>query len=163
MQASFTRLDDALIERLFQPLADTIMNRFGLDRLRAACLCLDGASLAWIISQAGALGQAVSGWNAGTACLHVLLLILGLAAMTSLRSLFQRISTRGANPLRSAMVPHRGLALALLIGQALTVYGLAGWAELAMLGLAAAALYLSACRPRPPVRRSAAWLLDAKA
>lgn len=163
MQASFTRLDDALIERLFQPLADTIMGRFGLDRLRAACLCLDGASLAWIIAQAGALGRDVTHWNAGSAFLHFLMLVLGLAAMTSLRSLFQRLSTRGANPLRSAMLPHRGLALALLVGQFLTVYGLAGWAELLMLGLAAIALYLGACRPRPPVRRSAAWLLDAKA
>jgi len=162
MHASFSRLDDALIERLFQPLADTVMDRFGLDRLRAACFCLDAASLAWIVSQAGGLGRDVGGWDAGPACLRLLLLVLGLAAMSSLRTLFQRMVAGGANPLRVAMVPHRGLALALFLGQLMTAGGLAGWAELAMLGLAAAGLYLGACRARPPAHRRVAWLADAK-
>ena len=81
--------------------------------------------------------------------------------MTSLRSVFQQMVARGANPLRAAMVPHRGLALALFVGQLVTAGGFAGWAELAMLGLATTGLYLGACRPRPPAHRRAGWLAEA--
>ena len=79
----------------------------------------------------------MNGWSAGEACLRFLLLVLGLVAMTSLRSVFQQMVARGANPLGAAMQPHRGLALALFVGQLVTsLGGFAGWAELAMLGLA---------------------------
>jgi hypothetical protein len=164
LQQSFARLDDALIERVFQPLSDLIMQRFGLDRLRAACFCLDGASLAWILSQAGALGNAATGWHATQLCWRAVMLVLGLMAMSSLRSLFQRMAgRRAANPLRSAMAPHRCLALAMLLAQLVDIGSLAGWAALAMLGLVVVGMYFSACLPRPPLHRRAARLADAKA
>ncbi|MBV9248028.1 MAG: hypothetical protein JO227_02115 [Acetobacteraceae bacterium] len=163
MISKLARFDDALIERVFQPLADSIMDRFGIDRFRAACFCLDAASIAWILSQAGVLGDAVTQWNAGVAFLRLLLLILGLASLTSLRSLFRRVSgSRRANPLRPAMLPHRGAVLVLLVAQLAQLDGVATLAELAMLSSVACALYLSACAPRPPAHRRAAWWAEAR-
>jgi hypothetical protein len=156
MQASFSRFDDALIERAFQPLADSITTRIGLDRLRIAGLCLDAASLAWIVSQAGALADAMTQSDPIAAVFRVVLLLLGLVALTSLRTLFRRVGARtGANPLRVAMLPHRGIVLALLVARLPTLTGFAGMADLAMLGFAACALYLGACASRPPVQRNA--------
>jgi hypothetical protein len=159
MQASFARFDNALIEYVFQPLADSITYRIGLDRLRVARCCLDAASIAWILSQAGSLSQAVTQWDSGAAFLRLLLLILGLAALTSVRTLFRRVASRGgANPLRAAMLPHRGVILALLVARLLALSGFDGAADLAMLGFAACALYLGACATRPPVQRRAGRL-----
>lgn len=164
MQRNLARLDDVLIERLFQPLADTVQNRFGVDRLHAACFCLDGAALAWIASQAGTLGHAVSHWHGTLAIGRGLLLLLGLVAITSLRTLFQRLPRRpGANPLRASMLPHRSMALILLAAQCVDLTSLGGWTELAMLALIAVALYFSACLPRPPAHRRATNLVGAEA
>ena len=55
MLRRFAALDDTLIDRWFQPLADQITGRFGIGRFRAATLCIDGAAFAWLLSQAGAL------------------------------------------------------------------------------------------------------------
>jgi hypothetical protein len=159
MQASFAHIDDALIERVFQPLADSAASRTGLDRLRLAALFLDAASIAWILSQAGVLTQAVTQWNVGDGFLRILLLLLGLAALTSLRTAFQRVRVRnGANPLRVTMLPHRGVALALLAARLIALGGFAGVADLAMLGCATCALYLGACATRPPEHWRKRWL-----
>ncbi len=164
MRHSFARLDDSLIEGAFQPVSDIISERFGLDRLRAACFCLDGASLAWVLSRAGILSDALRPTEIGSACLQVLLLVLGLVALTSLRTLFHRVAgSRAANPLRAAMLPHRAVVLALIVAQSLNLTGMPDLAGLAMLGLAAAALYFSACTSRPPARRRVGRLADAKA
>ena len=88
MQASFVRFDNALIEHVFQPLTDLITGRIGLDRLRVVGICLDAASIAWILSQADALTHAVTQWDAGASFLRMLLLLLGLVALTSLRLYF---------------------------------------------------------------------------
>jgi hypothetical protein len=151
MQARFARIDDALIERVFQPLADSAAYRTGLDRLRLATLFLDAASIAWILSQAGALTRAVAQWDASDGFLRILLLLLGLAALTSLRTAFHRVRViNGSNPLRVTMLPHRGVVLALLAARLMTLGGFADMADLAMLGFAASALYLGACATRPP-------------
>jgi hypothetical protein len=159
MQASFARIDDALIERVFQPLADSAACRTGLDRFRLAAFFLDAASVAWILSQAGTLTEAVTQWDAGAGCLHVLLLLLGLAALTSLRTAFHRVRvSNGANPLRVTMLPHRGVVLALLAARLMALGGFAGTADLAMLGFATCALYLGACATRPPEHGRSRWL-----
>jgi hypothetical protein len=159
MQASFARFDSALIERVFQPLADLITDRIGLDRLRVVGLCLDAASIAWILSQAGALTHAVTQWDGAASLPRVLLLLLGLVALSSLRVVFRRARIRnGANPLRAAMLPHRGIVLALLVARLVALGGFAGVADLAMLGFAGCALYLGACAAPPPVRRRSRWL-----
>jgi hypothetical protein len=159
MQASFARFDSALIEHVFQPLADLITDRIGLDRLRAVGICLDAASVAWILSQAGALTHAVTQWDAAASILRILSLVLGLIALTSLRVVFRRARIRnGANPLRAAMRPHRGIVLALLAARLVALAGFAGMADLAMLGFAGCALYLGACAARPPVHRRSQWL-----
>jgi hypothetical protein len=159
MQASFARFDNALIECVFQPLANSVTYWIGLDRLCIAVYCLDAASVAWVLSRAGALTKATTQWQAGAASLRVLLLLLGLMALTSLRTLFRRVGTRsGANPLRVTMLPHRCVVLALLAARLPALGGFSGVADLVMLGFAACALYLGACAARPPVRRRIRWL-----
>jgi hypothetical protein len=159
MQVSFARFDNALIECVFQPFADSVNCWSGLDRLCIAGYCLDAASVAWVLSRAGALTRAMTQMQAGTASLRVLLLLLGLMALTSLRTVFRRVGARGgANPLRVTMLPHRCVVLALLAARLLTLGGFAGEADLAMLGFAACALYLGACVAGPPARRRTRWL-----
>jgi hypothetical protein len=56
------------------------------------------------------------------------------------------------------MLQHRCVVLALLAARLPALAGLAGGADLAMLGFAACALYLGACTTRPPVHRHSRWL-----
>jgi hypothetical protein len=158
MQLSFISFDDVLIERVFQPVCDTMADRLGVDRRRAACFCIDLASVGWILSQAHPLSAAVLGWEAGSAFLRVVLLLLGLVALTGLRGLFGRLSADAkANPLRLAMRPHRAVILLMLFARLVALSGLSvpALADLAMLGFAAVALYLGACAAPPPMRRRA--------
>jgi len=158
MFGRFAYFDTALIEQVFQPAADTIAHRLGLDRLRLAGFCLDAASIAWILSQAGSLSAAVTHWQASTAFLRVLLLMLGLLALCSLRVALQRAgAAKGLNPLRVAMLPHRGVLLALLAWRLVTLGSFANAADLAAMLAALCALYLGACAtpPRKPLSRNA--------
>jgi hypothetical protein len=149
----FASFDSALIERVFQPAADAVAYRLGLDRLRVAGFCLDGASIAWILSQAGSLSDAVTQWQACTAFLRLVLLMLGLLALCSLRVAFRRvIAAKGMNPLRVMMLPHRGVVLALLAARLPALDGFASTADFAALLCAICALYLGACTPPPPAR-----------
>ena len=154
----FAALDDNLIDRMFQPLADRIAGRLGIGRFRAATLCIDGAALAWLLSQAGALAEAVSGGGAAACWMPALTLLLGLVALTSLRTLFQRASggRTTANPLRQAMRLHRAAVLLLLLARLARLgYGVsfADAADLAMLVAATASLYFGACSGAPPMAR----------
>jgi hypothetical protein len=157
MRKTFATLDDVLIERLFQPATDLISDRTGLSRATAACFCVDVASLAWIVSQSRGLSDAVTGWDAATAFLDLSLLVLGLVALISLRTLFRRAGSKQANPLRQTMRPHRAVVLLMLVTRLVQLHGpgLADVADLAMLLCAASALYLGACAKPPPARR--AW------
>ena len=158
MLRNFARFDGILIERVFQPIADTISHRMALDRLRLAGFCVDAASVAWVLSQAGGLSAAVAHSQPAEASLRLLLLLLGLVALRSLRELFGRVgAAKGANPLRVAMLPHRGVLLALLVARLPALGSFAAAADLIMLLLAVCALYLGACASRPPVRRRSPW------
>jgi hypothetical protein len=163
MWQTFASLDDVLIERLFQPVADLVSHRIGLSRTASACFCLDGAALAWILARGPGLSDAVNGREAGTAALGLSLLLLGLVALTSLRTLFRRAGGKQANPLRQAMRRHRGVVLLMLLARLaqLRSPGLADAADVAMLLCAAAALYLGACAEPPPVRRRSEAFLPA--
>jgi len=158
MRKTFAALDDALIERVFQPVSDIISHQTGLTRTWTTCFCLDIASLGWIVARAGGLSGAVSAWDADTAFLDLMVLLLGLVALVSLRTLFRRAATRKANPLRLAMQPHRAVLLLMLAARLAQwqTPALADLADLAMLLSAVAGMYLGACAERPPVR--AAWL-----
>jgi hypothetical protein len=160
---TFAPVDDALIERLFQPASDLLAYRVGLSRATAACFCIDLASLSWIASRAGGMSGSVAAGNAGGATLEFALLLLGLAALISLRTLFRRAGGKQANPLRLAMRPHRAVVLLMLAARLLQLQapGLGPAADLAMLVFAASALYLGACNERPPIRRSWAALVPA--
>ncbi|WP_428531071.1 hypothetical protein [Rhodopila sp.] len=154
MRKAFAALDDALIERLFQPASDLIRYRVDVSRETAACFCVDMASLAWIASRLPKLSIAVTTWDASAGFADMALLLLGMVALVGLRIVFRRPTTAQRNPLRSAMRPHRGIALAMLAAD-LTQPGvprLANMADIATLVFAAAALYLGACSQRPPVR-----------
>jgi hypothetical protein len=157
MRKTFAALDDGLIERVFQPVSDMVTHQTGLTRTQTAGLCLDIASLGWIIARTDGLSGAVATWDAGAAFLDLMLLLLGLVALVSLRTLFRRTATRTTNPLRPAMQPHRAVLLLMLAARLVQwqTPTLADAADLAMLLSAAAALYLGACAEQPPIR--AAW------
>lgn len=163
MRQMFAPLDDMLIERLFQPLSDLITYRAGGDRAGTACLCINLASFAWIVSRAPGLSDAVLSWRSGTACLDLLFLLLGLVALISLRTLFRRAGRKHGNPLRPAMQPHRAIVLLMIATRLLQLQspGLAEAADIAMLIFATSALYLGACTEPPPVRRDLAVLVPA--
>ncbi|HEY4042082.1 MAG TPA: hypothetical protein VGM32_09600 [Rhodopila sp.] len=163
MRNTFALLDDVLIERMFQPAADFIALWSGLSRSAAACCCVDGASVAWIVSRAPRLADVVSAWDAGPAFLRLTLALLGLVALASLRVLFRRAGCRHANPLRPAMRPHRAVALLMLLSclARLHAAGLEEAAETVMLMCSAAALYLGACAERPPLRRGGRFFVPA--
>lgn len=155
MRQTFASFDDLLIERVFQPLSDSMSYRFGLHRLLAASTCIELAAVAWALSQAPDLSNAVLGWQAASALIHLVLLLLGLTALLSLRRLFRRVAATTGNPLRRAMQPHRAVVLLLLTARLVALHGMgmAETADLAMLGLAGMALYLGACATPPPLHR----------
>jgi hypothetical protein len=155
MRKTFVALDDALIERVFQPVFNFVSRRLGVTRAVAACFCIDIASLAWIVSRAQGVSDAVAAWDATTAFLDSALLLLGFTALISLRTLFRRATAKKqTNPLRLAMQPHRAVVLLMLVARLaqLQPIGLADIADLGMLACAAAALYLGACIEPPPLR-----------
>lgn len=155
MLKTFVSFDDWLIERVFQPLCAFISGACSLRRVQAACLCLDVASLAWILSRMDGLSQAVTEWDPTHALFSMAVLLTGLVALTALRTLFRRHNRLGANPLRLAMRPHRGVLLLMLATRLVQMqgFGRAEIADGAMLLAAALALYLGACVEPPPVRR----------
>ena len=163
MRKTFAPVDDVLIERLFQPASDLITQRIGLSRAKAACFCIDLASLSWIASRVRGISGSVTEWNASGAFLDFALLLLGLVALISLRTLFRRAVGKHGNPLRLAMQPHRAVVLMMLIARLVQLQapGLGEAADLAMLVFAASALYLGACTERPPIRRGWAVLAPA--
>ncbi len=160
MRKTFASIDDTLIERLFQPVTDLLANRLGFGRTSAACLCIDAASLSWIMSRARGLSDDAASWQVAPSLFDAGILLLGLVALLSLRTLFRRTGTRQANPLRLAMRPHRALVLLMLAARLvqLQASGLSGLADMAMLVCAASALYLGACGQPPRLRHATAWV-----
>jgi hypothetical protein len=163
MRTKFAPFDDALIERLFQPATDLVSHWLGLGRIWTTCVCIDLASLSWIVSRAGGMSRSVTEGNVGGAALDVSLLLLGLVALLSLRTLFRRAGGKQGNPLRLTMLPYRAVALLMLVARSfeLQAPGLAEFADVGSLVFAVAALYLGACGEPPPVRRSWAAVVPA--
>ena len=157
MRTTFAMLDDALIERLFQPAADLITKQTGFTSTIAACLFSDASSLSWIVSRGLGLPDAIVSIDLGVACLDLVLLMLGLVAMICLRMLFQRMAAGHANPLRVAMQPHRAIVLLMLVARLVQIRfaDVADAADVSMLICTTTALYLGACMERPVLRRAA--------
>ncbi|WP_428491484.1 hypothetical protein [Rhodopila sp.] len=155
MPTTLATLDDAIIERLFQPAADLVRDRIGVHRETAACFCIDSAALAWIVSRTPGFSEFVTAWNASAAVANLLILLLGLVALVGLRAVFRRATAGRGNPLRPAMRPHRAGVLLMLAADLLPLHvpGLANTADIAMLVFAASALYLAACSEQSPLRR----------
>lgn len=167
MPKAFTPLDNILFQKLFQPMSDMAAQRMGIGRGSAACLCLDLASLSWIVSRTTGLSGAIShgARDNGVAFLDLSLLLLGLAAFISLRIMFRRSATAQANPSRLSMRPHRAVVLLMLGARLMQLRALnfADAGDIAMLMFATSALYLGACTEPPPVRRIWPSLLAARA
>jgi len=155
MRKIFGPIDDLLIERLFQPVSDFVTHRTAFSRPMASCFCIDVASFAWIASRVRGLSEAVVTSDPGSAFVDLAVLLLGLVALVSLRTLFRRAGNKPANPLRLAMQPHRAIIVLMLAARLLQLRdsNLADGAEVLMLLCATSALYLGACVERPPVRR----------
>jgi hypothetical protein len=160
---SFAELDDWLLERLFQPAADFLARYGGWEHGTAARFCVDVAAVAWIAARGPALSTAGMHDPAGSA-MGAGLLGLGLIALVCLRILFRwAAASRHGNPLRTAMQPHRAVALLLLLVRLaqLRMPHLADAADLVMLLFSVSALYLGACAEPPPVRRGGKLLAPA--
>lgn len=166
MKERFTQVDDALIDRLFQPLADWMNHHMALGPNRAARASIDLAMLAWVCAQAGAAAQALGSQNVRSCTIDGAVMVAGLWAFTILRNVFQRTDSVAkararaqANPLRPAMQPHRAACLFWMIGLAVkTIAAPAEFGALALLAVGAfatAAVYIGACTNHPPKWREA--------
>lgn len=164
MKESFAHIDDVLIDRLFQPLADWMNHYLAFGTGRAARAAIDLASLAWILAQAGAVADAVALHDARSCVFFAGAVVLGLCAFSILRNVFQRADSANnagaqtqANPLRPGMQLHRVVCLTWMI--ALAIKTIAAPFELTSLALfavgvfATAAVYIGACTNQPPKRR----------
>lgn len=163
MRAALTRLDDTLIDRVFQPLVDWMSEHLSLDCFLVARVCTDMAALAWVVSQAGDVVTALGSADSSPATLRFVLLVLGLGAITVLRTLFQHVGSGGkaaarANPLRAGMQVHRFMCQFWLVGllakTAAAPFGLAAMGLLAVGMCATLAAYFGACSNPPPKRHA---------
>lgn len=155
MRKFFAPFDDALLDRLFQPLAGALRHRYGLRRDGMAGFCVSAATICWTVARSAGLSEAIAADDMATVATSSAILLLGLGALVSFHCLSRRAPTAAANPLRSTMLPHRAIVLLLLVTRLIPPVGPAvhDVADTAMLLFAAAALYLSACSDPPPVRR----------
>jgi len=158
MNDIFARVDDALIDRLFQPLADWMARLLTLRPDRAARAGLDLATLAWIGAEAGAMAQAMRTHDVPSAFTRAALMIAGLWAFTIVRAVFQRAGgARQANPLRPGMQLHRVFCLLWILGLAAkAIAAPSGTEPLALLAtglFATASVYIGACTNPPPAWR----------
>jgi hypothetical protein len=170
MRERVAQFDDALIDRVCQPIVDRLGAKLPVDCYRLARTLNDGAALAWILSQAGGVAGALAVGNVPLAGAQGLLIVIGLAALTTLRRVFDgrqgpRSSTGArANPLRPAMFLHRlGCLLGLGAQVVSALPGPAGFAGVLIIAvslLTAASVYIGACSAPPPQRHAStnrAW------
>jgi hypothetical protein len=163
MQERIARLDDALIDRFCQPIVDRLAAETSVDCFRLARLCNDAASLAWILSQARGVSSAVTTGNVALAGAQGALILIGLAALATLRRVFEgKPGSRSshaarANPLRPAMLLHRlGCLLGLGVQVLSAIPGPAGLSQGLIVGMClmtTASVYIGACTSPPPERR----------
>ena len=171
MQEKIAGLDDALIDRVCQPVVDRFAAGTSVDCYRLARQCNDAAALAWILSQAGCASDAFATGNIALAGAEGALILIGLAALTTLRRVFdgqqgsRSSTTARANPLRPAMFIHRlGCLLWLgtqLISTLINPGGFSAMLTLVMGFMTTASVYIGACSSPPPEKRrqtSRDWL-----
>ena len=169
MNEGFAQLDDALIDRVFQPLADWVEHHTEFDVFRIARLCIDLAALAWIVSQAGNVAKTAASGNLALEAFQFGVIVLGLSAISVLRRLFERAGGTGrgrmgacANPLRAGMQVHRAACLCWLIGLLVKTgaspAALGTVALLALAVFATAAVYVGSCQNRPRTGRESRHL-----
>lgn len=161
MRESWGRVDDALIDRVFQPLVDAISQHMPMNCFRMACVSTDLAALAWIVSQAQATTVATGSGVLGFEAFQFSLILLGLGAITLLRTPFERMGGTGggterANPLRPGMYVHRlACLLWLAVLAAKTAAAPVGLGSVALFSVGifvTAAVYIGACSSRPHKR-----------
>jgi hypothetical protein len=170
MKDRVSRVDDVLIDRLFQPLVDWMNCEMAIGAGRAARILLDLAALAWICAEAGSTSGAMAMRDVQAGFVVALILVAGLSALTILKGVFRHKDGGGksrgaaqANPLRAGMQVHRVVCLvwvvALLVKTALVPADFAALALLAVGLFATAAVYIGACSNRPPKKRArlAGW------
>jgi len=166
MKERFTQMDDALIDRLFQPLADWMNHHMALGPNRAARVAIDFASLAWILAQLGDMADAMQRHDVRVCVFLGGAVVLGLWAFNILRNVFQPTDGEAkararaqANPLRPGMQLHRAACLFWMIGLAVkAIAAPASFGSLALLAVgvfATAAVYIGACTNHPPKWRAA--------
>jgi len=164
MKERFTQMDDVLIDRLFQPLADWMHHHLALGTNRAARSAIDLATLAWISAQAAAAARAFGSHDIASSVIGGAVMVAGLWAFSILRNVFQRKDGEAsarvrveANPLRPGMQLHRAACLFWMIALAVkTIAAPADFGSLALLAVGAfatAAVYIGACTNNPPARR----------
>jgi hypothetical protein len=164
MQERITRLDDALIDQVCQPIVNRLATNMTVDCFWLARHCNDAAALAWILSQASRVSDAFATGNVALAGAQGALIVIGLAALTTLRRVFdgrqgsRSSSSVRANPLRPAMFLHRLGCLLWLGAQMLgAITRPVGFADVLIIGmslLTTASVYVGACSSPPPERRS---------
>lgn len=159
MQEIIARVDEALIDKLFQPMVERIAALLPLGCFQQARICTGVAAVAWILSKAADVTAAVRTGMLGPQVFQISLLLLGLGSIMVLHSLFQRGSGQGqANPLRAVMYPHR---LCLLFGAAIsllrTTAGQGTWALFTVAIFAVASVYIGSCSNPPPKQQVDLW------
>lgn len=158
MHRIFDRIDNTMIDYVFQPLVDWIAHHFSIDCFVQARVCTGISAVAWILSQARDLVLAVQSGVVGLQVFQAALLLLGLGAIMVLHTLFQRAGGGGkgpgrANPLRVAMYGHRfTILIGLLVSVLKLAIGVGSFVLLAMILFATAAVYIGACS-HPPAKR----------
>jgi hypothetical protein len=165
MRDVLARVDDALIDRVFQPLVDWMDHHTEIGIFRAARFCVDLASLMWICAEANGFAGGSGFDGSGSIAFRFAIVVAGLWALSSLRGLFQRSDdARAANPLRAGMRTHRAACLFWMIALSIkTAHAPNGFEALALLAVGAfatSAVYIGACTTAPPKRRerrSARW------
>lgn len=169
MREFFGRVDDGIIDRVFQPAVDWLGDIFDIDGLRAARILTDLSAGAWVLSQANQLGHAAASGHGAALSASVVLLLIGLSAIMVLRTVFQgstggRGRAMAGNPLRASMHAHRLMSLVwicgLMIKTASDPVGVEMFALIAVGLFGAAALFAAACSPPTPRRRTASHRVE---
>ena len=153
------RLDDTLIDGIFQPWVDWTAAYLPADCFAQARVCTSLSAVAWILSQAGSVTATAQSGLVGLQVVQATVLLLGLAAIMVLHTLFQRADSGAgpdrANPLRITMYGHRMIILSgFVVGVVKLAMGSGSLAVLAVAFFAMAATFIGACSNPTPKRHA---------
>lgn len=148
-----TRVDDILIERVFEPLAGWLQHRLGLSQWRAAIECLNGHVACYLAGVAfGLAGKGLR--DAIFADLIVAFFWLALMEFVRRAALRQAGSSTGVQTARLGEQHFRYIFLLMVPVSLCYVEGWASGFYALSLALLAGHLYFKACEPPPPQRRA---------